>query len=216
MVFAATSLTGAFTEIGQGFEDAHPEVEVTFNFAASSALAQQILDGARADVFASADEANLTKVELQGAVFARNRLVVVTKPGNPLQVRTLADLASVDGVISLCGLEVPCGKYAAEALTNAGVTIDESNVTRGNNVATTLTAVTQGDAAAAIVYASDAAAAGERVATVTIPESQNVIATYPIAVLPRSANGATARAFVAYVRGDPAQRVLARLGFLKP
>ncbi len=213
-VFAATSLTGAFTEIGQAFEDAHPDVNVTFNFAASSALAQQILDGGGADVFASADETSLAKVAPASTVFARNRLVIVTKRG--ANIRSIVDLAAADGVVSLCAVTVPCGAYAAEVLQNAGVMLAESRVTRGQNVAVTLTAVTQGDAIGGIVYATDAKAAGSRVATVAIPEAQNVIANYPIAVLRDAKNVAAARAFVAYVRSDAGQRVLTRFGFLKP
>ncbi len=214
-VFAATSLTGAFTEIGQDFEAANPGLKVTFNFAASSALAQQILDGAPADVFAAADDASLEKLERDGVAFARNRLVIVTKPGNPLKIRHLADLAATDGVVSMCGLTVPCGVYAAEALQKAGVTIAESRVTRGQNVAVALTAVTQGDAVVGIVYATDAKAAGERTTVVDIPTAHNVIATYPIAVLRPSPNR-SGRDFVAYVRGDAGQRILERFGFLEP
>lgn len=214
-VFATTSLTGAFTAIGREFESANPGVKVTFNFAASSALAQQVLDGAPADVFASADEASLAKLEVRGAVFARNRLVIVTQPGNPRKIRRLADLAATDGVVSMCGLTVPCGSYAAEALRKAGVTIAESRVSRGQNVAVALTAVTQGDAVAGVVYATDARGAGRRVTTVAIPAAQNAIATYPIAVL-RQPPTRAAQDFVAYVRSDAGQRVLARFGFLKP
>jgi molybdate transport system substrate-binding protein len=220
-VFAATSLTGAFSEIGEAFEAANPSMKVTFNFAASSALAQQVLDGGGADVFASADEANLAKLAdakltRPSAVFARNRLVTVAKRGNPRKIRTLADLATTEGVVSLCGLAAPCGAYAAEALRHAGVDLAESRVTRGQNAAVTLTAVTQGDAVAAIVYATDAQAAGALVTTVAIPDAHNVIARYPIAVLRATPNASAARAFVAYVRSDAGQRVLARFGFLSP
>ncbi|HVV34994.1 MAG TPA: molybdate ABC transporter substrate-binding protein [Acidimicrobiales bacterium] len=207
-VFAATSLTGAFRDIGAAFEAANPGTKVTFNFAASSALAQQISDGATPDVFASAD----TKSLRTGSVFARNRLVIVTKPGNPGRVKSLADLAHA-GVISLCGAEVPCGLYAATALAKAGVTLDESGVTRAPNAAATLTAVSEGDAVAGIVYATDAKAAGARVATVAIPDGVNVLASYPIATLRHTR---AARAFVALVRGRSGQRILERFGFIAP
>jgi len=220
-VSAATSLKAAFTEIAEEFEAAHHGVEVTLNFDASSALATQIIEGAPADVFASADEANMTKLAdaklLAGTpeTFARNELVIVTKPGNPAKIKTLGDLAGA-GVISLCGQEVPCGKYAKQALDNAAVTIDESKVTRGQNVGATLTAVTEGDAVAGIVYATDAASAGASVETVTIPSSSNVIASYPIGVLAKSAHADTAEAFKDFVLGEEGQSVLVHLGFKSP
>jgi molybdate transport system substrate-binding protein len=207
-VFAATSLTDAFAEIGKAFETAHPHAKVSFNFAASSALALQLQEGKPADVVALADTRTMKAVSVQSTVFARNRLVIVTKQGNPLQIKALADLASA-GVVSLCGAQVPCGAYAAQALSNAKVTIDESHVTRAPNVAAALTAVTDGDAVAAIVYATDA----KGVAVVPIPDGVNVMANYPIAVIRASVN---ARAFVAFVLGNDGQRILRHHGFLKP
>lgn len=218
-VSGATSLTAAFTQIGDDFTAANPGVEVRFNFDSSSTLATQILEGAPADVFASADEANMAKltdgslVAGSPAVFARNELVVVTKPGNPEGIATLADLADA-GVVSLCGEDVPCGRYARQALDAADVTIDESNVTRGQNVGATLTAVTEGDAVAGIVYVTDAASAGDAVEAVAIPAGVNVVATYPIGVLAPSGSPDVARAFVAFVLGDEGQAVLAEQGFL--
>jgi len=208
-VFAATSLTAAFTDIGTAFEAANPNSKVTFNFAASSALAQQIFQGATPDVFASADTKN---VPGGAPIFAHNRLVIVTKPGNPTRIEGLADLLTT-GVVSLCDSTVPCGDYARQALTRAAVSLDESRVTRAPNVAAALSAVTDGDAVAAIVYVTDAKAAGARVQTVAIPDATNVIADYPIAAL---RNSPTARAFVAFVRGPDGQRILRRYGFVKP
>ncbi len=147
---------------------------MSLNFDSSSTLATQILEGAPADVFASADEestARLTDENLiagEPQVFARNELVIVTKPGNPEGISGLADLADA-GVISLCGEQAPCGRYAAEALSNAGVRIDEASITRGQNVGATLTAVAEGDAVAGIVYVTDARSAGDAVEAVEIP-----------------------------------------------
>jgi molybdate transport system substrate-binding protein len=220
-VSAATSLTDAFTRIGDDFTAAHPGVEVTFNFDSSSTLSAQILEGAPADVFASADEANMIKltdesrIDGEPEVFARSELVIVTKPGNPEGITGLADLADV-GVVALCGADVPCGKYAQQALDAAGVVIPETNVTRGQNARATLTAVAEGDALAGIVYVTDAASAGEAVATVAIPAEQNAIATYPIAVLADASDAELAAAFVAYVLGDDGQAVLEEFGFLSP
>jgi molybdate transport system substrate-binding protein len=214
-VFAATSLTGPFTDIGEAFEDAHPGTRVTFNFAASSALVLQIQEAIPADVIALADTRTMRLVGTASTVFARNRLVIATRPGNPTHVTRLADLASA-GTVSLCATEVPCGAYAAEALRKAGVTLDEAHVTRGPNAAATLSAVTDGDAAAAIVYVTDAKAAGARVQAITIPRADNVIAAYPITALPEIDNARAATAFVDFVRGRAGQRILRRYGFDAP
>ena len=190
-----------------------------FNFGPSSTLAIQIDQGAPADVFASADLANVDTLDTAGRVagrpwiFARNRLVIVTKPGNPEHVRTLEDLANL-GTVALCADPVPCGKYAAQVLDRAGVAVVETHVTRGQDVKATIAAVTTGDADAAVVYRTDAVAVGDAVTTVTIPDAQNAIATYPIAVLADSRNRTAARAFVRAVTAAPAHATLASFGFL--
>ena len=166
-VSAAASLTGAFTQIGKDFHAANPDANVTFTFGSSGTLATQIIAGAPAGVFASADEANMQKVsgaklvEGQPVDFATNKLIIVTKPGNPKNIKTLSDLSTV-GVVSLCSLDAPCGKYAQQILDQAKVTIPANQITRGQDVKATLNAVTQGDAEAAIVYVTDAKAAGPR------------------------------------------------------
>jgi molybdate transport system substrate-binding protein len=220
-VAAATSLTDAFTAIADDFEDANPGVEVTFTFDSSSTLSTQILEGAPADVYASADAANMTTVAdeslLAGdpAIFARNELVIITKPGNPEGITSLTDLADA-GVIALCGEDVPCGTYAGEALEAAGVTIDESSITRGQNAGATLTAVAEGDAVAGVVYVTDARSAGDTIDAVTIAADANVTATYPIGVLEAADDAAVADAFLAYVLSDAGQAVLEEHGFLPP
>ena len=220
-VSAAASLTQAFGKIGADFKAANPAATVTFNFGSSSTLETQIAQGAPADIFASADPANMDKLTtarlLDGtsSVFARNRLVIVTKPGNPKNIKTLADLANV-GTISLCAVEVPCGKYAAQALQTAGVSIPESKITRGADVKVTLGAVASGDADAAIVYVTDAESAGAAVASVAIPDAQNVIASYPIAALKASTNKVTGAAFIEYIESVKGQATLASFGFLPP
>lgn len=218
-VSAAASLTAPFEQIGDEFEKANPAVtDVTFNFDSSATLVTQIQGGAPADSFASADEANMTTltdadlVVGTPTVFARNRLTIVVKDGNPKAVTSLADLATV-GTVSLCGRDVPCGRYADQILQQAGVTIPTDRVTRGQNVKATLSAVSDGDADAAIVYVTDA---NDKVDTVAIPDAQNVIATYPIAVLTTSTNPATAEAFIAFVLGPRGQATLRAAGFLPP
>jgi len=220
-VSAAASLRDAFARLAAAFEAKHHGVDVRVNFDSSATLATQVIEGAPADVFASADEANMDKLTTRSLVagsariFANNNLVIVTKPTNPEKISGLADLADA-GVISLCGVEVPCGRYAGAALGKAGVTIDESHVTRGQNVTATLNAVAEGDAVAGIVYSTDARSAGDKVHEVPIPAEDQVIAAYPIAVLAGSTNRPTAEAFTAFVLGSEGRKVLASYGFLPP
>lgn len=218
-VSAASSLTEAFTAIGKQFEKRYKGTDVTFNFDASSALVLQIQGGAPVDVFASADEANMDKLVAAGEVtakpvdFAENKLEMAVKPGNPQRVRTLADLANV-GIVSLCAPEVPCGKYADAALAAAGVTIPPDKITRGTNAKATLTAVSAGDADAAVVYVTDVEAAGSSVTGVRIRSSQNQVAIYPIAPLADAANPTTAKAFTNYVASPAGEKILRKYGFL--
>jgi molybdate transport system substrate-binding protein len=220
-VSAAKSLTDAFTEIAADFEAAHPDADVTLNFGASSELAVQIEEGAPADVFASADTATMDRLVGGDAVagdpvpFAENALEIVTKAGNPAGVRDLADLADL-GVVALCAVEVPCGKYADEVLVRAEVAIPADRITRGVDVRATLTAVGRGDADAGIVYVTDVAAGGPDVEGVEIPAAENAVATYPIAVLRAGSARPTARAFVAAVVSPAGERVLRGFGFRVP
>lgn len=218
-VSAASSLTEVFTAIGTQFQKKYRGTDVTFNFDASSALVLQVQEGAPVDVLASADAANMDKLVAGGEVtgkpveFAENRLEIAVKPGNPQGVRTLADLANV-GIVSLCAPEVPCGKYADAALVAAGVTIPPDEITRGTNAKAALTAVSAGDADAAIVYVTDVEAAGSSVTAIRIRRSQNQIAIYPIAPLADAANPTTAKAFAKYVASLAGQKILRKHGFL--
>jgi molybdate transport system substrate-binding protein len=219
-VSAAASLTETFDQEIAAFEAAHPGTEVTATYDSSSILVDQITSGADVDVFASADTDNMDKVVAAGLndgapePFAGNELVIVTKPGNPEGIKTLADLAGA-GVVALCDKKAPCGKYAAQVLEHAEIDIPESSVTRGQNAKTTLAAVTAGDATAAIVYVTDAKTIGSKVDTVAIADADNVIATLPIAVLGKQADP-VATAFVAYVQSDAGQQILEKAGFLPP
>ncbi len=198
---AAASLTGAFTKMGADFQKANPGTTVTLNFGGSGTLVTQIQGGAPADVFASADGANMQKVVNGGQVtaeptaFATNLLTIVTKPGNPQGVKSLADLAKLS-IVSLCAPPQPCGTYADQILTQAGVTIPADHITRGADVKSTLAAVTTGDADAAIVYVTDAKASGTSVAVVPIPAWQNAFAIYPIAPIAASSNADLADAWI--------------------
>jgi molybdate transport system substrate-binding protein len=220
-VAEAASLTAAFAEIKTKFEKQNPGTTINLNPASSSALVTQIQGGAPADVFASADLTNMDKLVTSGKVtaspqtFARNQMEIAVKPGNPKNVKSVGDLANV-GVVSLCGAQVPCGIYAANILQRARVTIPESSITRGADAKTTIAAVAQGDAQAAMVYVTDVKAAGSAVTGVEIPEAQNTIAVYPIAPIAGTSNGKLANAFIAYVLSPAGQKVLAKFGFLPP
>ena len=220
-VSAAASLTEAFTKLGSGFQRKNPKATVTFNFGSSSALVTQIQGGAPADVYASADLTNMDKLVSGGQVtatptpFARNQMEIAVKPGNPKNVKTVADLANV-GTIALCGATVPCGVYAGSVLKRANVTIPDSSLTRGADAKATLGAVATGDANASIVYVTDVLSAGTVVTGVAIPDTQNVIAVYPIAPITTSSNAKLAQSFIAYVVSPAGRKTLAKYGFLAP
>lgn len=217
-VLAASSLTEAFAAIGEDFEAEHPDIDIDFNFAASSELAVQIREGAPADAFASADEANMQKVVDSGdvtgepAIFARNRLEIAVEPGNPENIDGLADLAEPDLVVILCAAQVPCGHFADEALSNAGVSVTPAS--RAENVKAALTPVELGEADAAIVYATDVRAS-DAVAGVAIPDAEDVVAAYPIAPL-ADGDVEAARRFIRFVQSRHGQQVLREFGFLAP
>jgi molybdate transport system substrate-binding protein len=216
-VFAAASLTAAFNELGPRFTAANGGTRVTFNFAGSQALATQIQQGAPADVFASADTANMDKVkDLVGdpQVFASNLLQIVVEQGNPKGIQGLDDLADPDLKVVLAAPDVPAGRYAAEILGRAGVTVKP--VSQEDNVKAVVTKVSLGEADAGIVYVTDVTAGGGRVEGVDIPEDQNVVATYPIATVKASKAQDQAQAFMDLVRSPEGQQVLNRYGFLPP
>ena len=216
-VFAAASLTAAFTELGDAFTAANPDVEVTFNFAGSSDLVAQISDGAPVDVFASADLANMSKLTDAGlaadepATFATNVAEIIVEPGNPLDIASVDDLADSDLIVVLCAPEVPCGAYAEQVVANAGTTVTPSSYE--DNVKAVVTKVTLGEADAGIVYRTDVIAAGDAAQGVPIPDDINVVAEYPIALVADAPNAAGAQAFVDFVLSPSGQDVLAAYGF---
>jgi molybdate transport system substrate-binding protein len=219
-VFAAASLTDAFGEIADEFEAANPGVSVESNFGASSALREQILAGAPADVFASANLSNMDQVvEADAAAgdartFATNRLEIVVPAGNPADVTGLAAFGDDDLLVGLCAAEVPCGDLGREALANAGVTpaVD----TEEPDVRSLLTKVEAGELDAGLVYATDVLAAGDAVQGIEIPAADNVVAEYPVATLAEGGAAEVADAFVAYVLSDAGQDILASYGFDSP
>ncbi|WP_431074546.1 molybdate ABC transporter substrate-binding protein [Microbacterium phyllosphaerae] len=213
-VYAAASLSGAFDEIGAAFTEANPDVQFSGVYDGSSTLVTQLLEGAPADVFASADEANMDELEdaaVDPTLFASNTLVIAVPTGNPGGVETLDDLADVTTV--LCAPEVPCGAASATLLSNAGVTVEAASLEQ--NVTAVLTKVAASEADAGLVYATDVI--GRDDVEVIVPDgADDVVNHYPIAALSETPNSAAAEAFVAFVLSDEGQRILADFGFGAP
>jgi molybdate transport system substrate-binding protein len=221
-VLAAASLTDSFEEIGTAFETAYPGSRVTFSFASSSALVTQINQGAPADVFASADTANMDKLTASGGAgtastpvtFATNKLQIILGEGNPRNISGIADLAKPGLIYVTAAPEVPIGAYAKQVLDNAKVTVTAKSLE--TDVKAVVNKVTLGEADAGIVYSTDVKAAGDKAVGVAIPDDVNVVAKYPIAVIKSSKNAAAANAFVGFVTGAQGQSILAKYGFAKP
>jgi len=220
LVFAAASLTDAFAEVEAAFERANPGVDVQVSFAGSSTLREQILEGAPADVVASANEATMTQLvdagEVSGTpeVFVTNSLKIAVPVDNPAGVTGLDDFADPDKLIGLCVEEVPCGEFARQALRTAGIT--PSIDTEEPDVRALLAKVGEGDLDAGIVYVTDVKAAGDHVTGIDLPKDANVEARYPIANLSGSPNPGGAAAFTAFVLSDEGRGILTGFGFATP
>lgn len=217
-VAAASSLSGAFEAAKAEFEAGHPGTSITLSFGSSSSLAQQILDGARIDVFASADNDTMQRVqrELAGraSTFTTNTLEIMVEKGNPLGIATLSDLARADLIYITCAPEVPIGKYSQDVLSRASVVVTPSSFEP--DVKGIVTKITSGEADAGIVYSTDVVAAGDRASGVVIPMKQNVMASYPIARLYRARHNTTAAAWIDFINGAEGQTILTRFGFIAP
>jgi len=231
-VFAAASLTAAFGELGALFEARHPEVTVVFNFAGSQQLARQIIEGAPADVFASANKPQMDVViEARGVAagtqqtFVQNRLVVIFPQDNPAGLAELRDLSNPGLKLVLAAAEAPVGQYTLDFLANAaenpdfGAAYQEALlgnvVSYEDNVKAVLTKVALGEADAGIVYSSDIA--GEdagKVGRLDIPDALNVIAKYPIAPLTTGKHPELAQAFIEMVLSPEGQDILANYNFI--
>ena len=216
-VYAAASLTKTFEQIGEEFEAEHDGVTVEFSFGGSSDLVAQIQQGAPADVFASADTANMDKVtaeDLQAADpqnFATNTLEIAVPPDNPAGIASFADLAQ-DGInVVVCAPEVPCGAATVKVEDATGVDIQP--VSEEQSVTDVLAKVTSGEADAGLVYVTDVLAAGDDVQGITFPESSEAVNTYPIAPLADAADGDLAQEFVDLVLSDTGQSILEAAGF---
>ncbi len=219
-VFAAASLTDVFTDLGEQLEAGNPDLDVQFNFAGSSALATQLTQGAPADVFASANEAQMAVVADAGladgdpAMFAANVLQIAVPAGNPAGVTGLADLAREELTVAVCAPQVPCGAAAEDVLAAAGVTAAPD--TLEEDVRAALTKVELGEVDAALVYTTDVTAAGDVVEGIDVPEAEQVVNEYPIATLADAPNPEAAAAFVELVRSEEGLQALAAAGFRTP
>jgi molybdate transport system substrate-binding protein len=227
-VFAAASLTDAFSEIGKAFEAANPGVTVSFNFAGSQALRTQIEQGAKADVFASANTKEMDTLVTgsfvatdSAQIFLNNKLVVIMPANNPAGLSQLADLAKSGLKLDLAAKEVPVGKYALQVLDKLDAALGGDFKTRvlanvvsyENDVKQVVTKVQLGEADAGIVYTSDAVAAPE-LQHIDIPSENNVVAKYPIAALVNTKNTDLSKAFIDFVLSSNGQDILAKWGFM--
>ncbi|GAA1680674.1 molybdate ABC transporter substrate-binding protein [Kribbella yunnanensis] len=215
-VFAAASLTGTFTQLGKDFEAAHPGVKVVFNFAGSSALAQQINQGAPADVFASAAPKNMDQVTDKGTAttFVTNALEIAVPKGNPGKITGLKDFTDKNKKIALCAAQVPCGAVADKVFKAVGLTPQPDSLEQ--DVKAALTKVSLGEVDAALVYKTDVLAAKDKVDGIEFPEASKAINEYPIATLRKAPNAVGAKAFVDYVLSDKGKAVLSAAGFGAP
>ena len=219
-VLAAASLTDAFTALEKKFEADHPGVDVKVSFDGSSALVQQITNGAPADVFASADEKNMKKVTDAGLadgtpeIFATNQLMIAVPPDNPAGIASFADLAKDGVVVVVCAPQVPCGSATEKVEQATGVTLKP--VSEEQNVKSVLTKVQSGEADAGVVYVTDVNSAGDKVKGIEFPESEQAINSYPIAALKDAPAADLAKEFVALVRGKDGKAELEKVGFVVP
>lgn len=215
-VVAGDAFAAALPELIELFRTDHPGVEVTARFGSTSVLAMELLDGAPADVFISADQSNMTAVADAGRVdgppqvLALNRLVIVTLAGNPDDIEDLSDLGGA-GTVALCDSAVPCGAVADDALEPLGLDLDTDRVASASDA---IDAVRSGDAGAALVFESDVLAAGDGVELIEPTEPVTTAAT--VAALSPGDNELAARAFVDFVRGPDGLDVLVRHGFAAP
>jgi molybdate transport system substrate-binding protein len=226
-VFGAASLKAAFGEIKTKFETANSNVTVTYNFAGSNTLAQQITSGAPADVFASADTKNMEKVSSlvnTPQIFAKNKVVVIVPANNPAHIKTLHDLANSGVKIAVANSSVPVGNYTLEVLSKMGQSseygpayesaVKANFVTQETSVSGVIQKVQLGEVDAGYVYVSDAFSAGSKVMSITIPDQYNILADYPIATVKDSKNPTQAEAFVQYVLSSDGQAILAKYHFI--
>ncbi len=216
-VFAAASLTESFGALGKQFEVQNAGVTVKFSFEGSSAIVQKLTQGASADVFASADEANMDKavkggvIDGQPTVFATNKLAIAVAKGNPKGIKGFADLAKDGLTVVVCAPQVPCGSASKTVQQSSGVTLKPAS--EEPDVKSVLAKVQSGDADAGLVYVTDATSAAGKVDKVDFPESSGAINGYPIAVVKNAPQAALAKQFADFVLSATGKQELAKVGF---
>lgn len=219
-VFAAASLTETFGAIAKAFQQEHPTVTVALNFGGSSGLATQIVEGAPADVFASASNTTMASVtdasltDGKPTAFVTNILEIAVPAGNPAGITGLADFANPDLSIAICAVEVPCGAASKNVFDGAGIVAAPDTLEQ--DVKAVLTKVKLGEVDAGLVYKTDVRAAGDKVEGIAFAEASTAVGTYPIAQLAASTNKDAARAFIAYVLSPAGARILSDAGFGAP
>lgn len=219
-VFAAASLKDAFTQLASVFEAKNPGTKVTISFAGSSDLVTQITQGAPADVFASADTRNMTKLADASLVdgpakdFATNVLTIAVPPSNPAGIASFSDLAKPGTKVVVCASQVPCGAATRKVEKATGTTL--TPVSEESSVTDVLGKVTSGEADAGLVYVTDVKRAGSKVKGIPFAESDTAVNTYPIATVGTSKNKELAAKFIALVTGGEGKKVLTEAGFGTP
>ncbi|MFE9775265.1 molybdate ABC transporter substrate-binding protein [Streptomyces sp. NPDC005931] len=204
----------------QGFRKEHPDLEVRLNLGSSSTLVTQLANGAPGDVFASADEHTMQKAvdgkltEDKPEVFARNTLALLVQKGNPEKIKGLEDLDRPGLTVSMCGPQVPVGRYARQALQRSGVSVPKGG--EELDVKQVVSRVTMGEADVGVVYATEVLGARGKADGIAVPPARNVEARYPVGLLNTGRNTAGGRLFVDYLLSAEAQKVLRRHGFLAP
>lgn len=220
IVFAAASLQSSFDELAAAFEAEHPEYPVDeIRYDGSQALATQLVDGADADVIAFASEASIVPVVDAGVadettLFATNTLQIAVAPGNPKGIEALTDLADDAITVVLCAPEVPCGAASQTLLTDAGVTVTPAS--EETNVTSVVRRVTDGEADAGLVYATDVQDSAGALEGITPENAQVAVNRYPLAIAANAPSPDGAAAFVDFVLSDAGQKILADHGFGAP
>ena len=216
-VFAAASMEPTFTELAKTFEDEHEGVKVVFNFAGSQDLQEQIVEGAPADVFASANEKQMAPVVEAGLnssepiIYATNELTIVTPPDNPAQIATFQDLTKEGLLLVICAPEVPCGAATQKVVEASGVTLKP--VSEEQSVTDVLSKVQAGEADAGLVYKTDAISAGDTVEAIAFPESADAVNKNPIVAVTTGAEPELGQEWVDFILSDSVQQILKDAGF---
>lgn len=220
-VLAASSLSNAFTAAADVFSQNNPNITVTLSFAGSSTLVTQIQAGSPIDVVALADQTNMLRLSSEKLVLTssiqtmtNNQLAIITTAGNPLNIKSLSDLTTSKIAVALCDTSQPCGRYADEMFSRAGLNI--TPVSRESSATGVVSRVATGEADAGIAYVSDATT-NPKIASITIPDSDNIVADYPIALAstPSSGSNASAEAFLNFMMSPAGQDILKNSGFTR-